>query len=322
MIKLSAGTAAVMGLSGSRMDVFPTTAYLLSGNSCTMKCSFCPQGIGKSETLNRLGRITWPEHSWDEINEGFLAARSRGVKRVCLQSVRDRDGIKTLLKNVSAIKKISSLPLSLSAWVKDHEEAAALIKAGVDRISISLDVVNPDAHKKIKGGSLADRLELLLDCAYRLPGRMSTHLICGLGESEKETIGLINQLVKNDITVALFAFIPLKGTPLAGAKQPDLDSYRRIQAAYYLLREKKIDYSSISFLNERLVSYGLLQSELLKYLENGLAFQTSGCMDCNRPYYNERPGGIIYNYHRPLLPGEIREALDCLASSISSGSRV
>ncbi|MCW3977503.1 MAG: radical SAM protein, partial [Candidatus Bathyarchaeota archaeon] len=33
---------------------------------------------------------------------------------------------------------------------------------------------------------------------------------------------------------------------------------------------------------------------------------TSGCPGCNRPYYNERPGGPLYNYPRQPLPDEIR----------------
>ena len=39
------------------------------------------------------------------------------------------------------------------------------------------------------------------------------------------------------------------------------------------------------------------------------AFQTSGCPGCNRPYYNERPGHVPYNYPRPLNADEAAEAL-------------
>jgi biotin synthase len=38
-------------------------------------------------------------------------------------------------------------------------------------------------------------------------------------------------------------------------------------------------------------------------------FQTSGCPDCNRPFYNEQPGGPLYNYPRPLTPEEAAEAV-------------
>lgn len=42
---------------------------------------------------------------------------------------------------------------------------------------------------------------------------------------------------------------------------------------------------------------------------NGKAFETSGCPDCNRPYYNESPRGVIFNYYRLLVAGEIRQAI-------------
>ena len=48
---------------------------------------------------------------------------------------------------------------------------------------------------------------------------------------------------------------------------------------------------------------------LLGSIINGQAFQTSGCDDCNRPYYNERPGGLIYNYPRQLTPLEVAKAI-------------
>lgn len=309
MIRLSAGTAASMGLTAMRMDAYPTTAYLLSGNQCLMKCAFCPQGVGSNEALNRLGRITWPEYSWDDFGGSLERAEKNGIRRICLQSVRHADGIATLVDAVKKVKSLSSLPLSLSAWIRSAEEAAALVEAGVDRLSVSLDVVNAEAHKKLKGSLLQDRLELLLSCAEKLPGRMSTHIICGLGETEEEILTITNLLLKAAVTVALFAFVPLKGTALEKTESPPIASYRRVQAGHYLLRKKEAELASFKFEAGRLTSYGLSAEILNNILGDGSAFQTSGCPDCNRPYYNERPGGTIYNYHRPLNEREIKTAL-------------
>jgi biotin synthase len=44
-------------------------------------------------------------------------------------------------------------------------------------------------------------------------------------------------------------------------------------------------------------------------LAGGEAFRTSGCPGCNRPFYNERPGGTIYNYARPLSAKEAQQAI-------------
>jgi biotin synthase len=41
----------------------------------------------------------------------------------------------------------------------------------------------------------------------------------------------------------------------------------------------------------------------------GEPFQTSGCPNCNRPFYNEQPGGPMYNYPRPLSSAEAEQAI-------------
>ena len=316
MIRLSVGTAALLGLSTSRMDAYPKTAYLLSGKSCQMKCAFCPQGNGDDEALKRLGRISWPEYAFDEVESALSKAESKGLERICLQSVRHSEGIEPLIDIVKRLKKAISLPLSLSAWIGNENEAAALIDAGVDKISISIDVINPSAFEDIKGGTQKDRLELLLKCAERLPGKMSTHLICGLGETECEALKMIDMLLKANVTIALFAFVPLKGTAMENLQPPPVDFYRRIQAGYYLLKQGKADLNSFEFDNERLVSYGLKEGALTDALSDGKAFQTSGCSGCNRPYYNERPGKAIYNYHRALNKEETDVAVSQLLESI------
>ncbi|HUT17269.1 MAG TPA: radical SAM protein, partial [Acidobacteriota bacterium] len=40
-------------------------------------------------------------------------------------------------------------------------------------------------------------------------------------------------------------------------------------------------------------------------VETGKPFLTSGCPDCNRPFYNEKPSGPIYNYPRNIRLEEI-----------------
>ena len=47
---------------------------------------------------------------------------------------------------------------------------------------------------------------------------------------------------------------------------------------------------------------------LWEVLADGHAFRTTGCEDCNRPYYNEKPRDVLYNYHRPLTAEELELA--------------
>ena len=320
MIRLSAGTAAALGLKKIRMDVSPTTAYLFYGKECTGKCAFCPQAQGGRGAKNQLGRISWPVVAWEEILTAMPQAAENGLKRVCMQSVRQNKNLKAFLETLQKIKDVSNLPLSVSMWINNKKEAAEIFAAGADRLSIALDAVNPGIYSCVKGGDLAKRIDLLLECAHLWPERMSTHLICGLGEKEEEILALTAKLLAEGITVGLFAFTPLKGTPLVNRRPPALDVYRRIQAASFLLRKGWLDFSSLTFTEGRLVSFGLSVSRLQEYLREGEAFQTSGCPDCNRPYYNERPGGVIYNYPRPLTDKEEVTALMVLWQSLKEGT--
>jgi biotin synthase len=54
-----------------------------------------------------------------------------------------------------------------------------------------------------------------------------------------------------------------------------------------------------------LTDYGVEKATLKWIVETGKPFLTSGCPDCNRPFYNEKPSGPIYNYPRNIRLDEI-----------------
>ncbi len=67
----------------------------------------------------------------------------------------------------------------------------------------------------------------------------------------------------------------------------------------------------------QIVSYGLSRARLRELLADGRAFQTAGCPGCNRPYYNERPGRVMYNYPRPLHAEEIEAAMSSVMAELA-----
>lgn len=310
MIRVSLGTAACIGLVKMRMDFPPTTAYLLHGESCLRDCSFCLQARSSKRQAGRLGRITWPPFPRTEVFAALQQASRNGLKRICLQAVREPAGQEVLCRLIAGIQKEAlPLPLSVSVPISTPEEANSYFTAGADRLSIALDAASPQIYFRHKRGNFQQRLQLIFKCARRWEGRIGTHIICGLGETEEELIRLLAMMVREKVTAGLFAFVPLKGTALSGGAPPEPKSYRRVQAAHYLLRHGFITGGELAFRGGNLLSYGLAERELKHLLQGGAAFQTSGCSGCNRPYYNERPGGFIYNYPRPLTAAEVDSAL-------------
>ena len=113
--------------------------------------------------------------------------------------------------------------------------------------------------------------------------------------------------IDKGITIGLFAFTPVRGTPWATHQPPTIAHYRRIQIAHYLLKNGYKE-NIIAYHNGIIQSFNRPEQEVRERLADGQAFQTSGCDDCNRPYYNERPGGLLYNYPRHLTSLEVATA--------------
>jgi len=137
-------------------------------------------------------------------------------------------------------------------------------------------------------------------------GSVSTHVIIGLGETEKDAAKVIQRCVDMGVLPGLFAFTPIRGTTLENNSPPKLESYRRLQLARYLISQTISRIEDMQFdVEGKITEYGLSKEVLDPIIESGLPFQTSGCPDCNRPYYNEKPSGPIYNYPKKLKNEEI-----------------
>ena len=145
---------------------------------------------------------------------------------------------------------------------------------------------------------------------------MSTHLIVGLGEQEDELVRMMTKLHLLGVTIALFAFTPCPGTKMAKNPAPDYKKYRRVQIARYLIERDIVSYLDFEFDSQGDITYfGRSWRELKQILEPS-AFMTSGCPGCNRPFYNERPSGRMYNYPKPLSRKEFEEELQLVESGI------
>lgn len=318
-MRVSIGTAHVLGLKEIKMDALPTTAYLMHGEGCRRNCKFCSQAAESTSDSRMLSRVVWPHFDLQDVTAGLKKAKEEGrLKRSCIQAVDD--GVESKLTGEIAALVETGLPLCVSKSVQSLDEIRSLLEMGVDRVTIALDAANPEVYREIKGGSFERRYAFLLDAARTFPGRIGTHLIVGLGETEAEMIRWIADLAEADVHVALFAFTPLKGTAMAEQLPPDEETYRRIQIAHYLITEHGYRIEDFQVCDAWLSGFHRPKDGVLDLLRDGKAFQTSGCPDCNRPYYNERPGGVLYNYPRPLVAEEIYACLK--ASKLWSGVEI
>ena len=288
MLRLSYGTAAKVGIIKAKIAAEPTTAYIMLGEKCVSNCSFCAQARtrGRSDYLSRV--------LWIPCDEKILSHLTN-FSRICFQ-VLDYPGmvddVVDALKNVPKDSRVSVSIVPIS-----FEDMKHIKDAGAEGISIALDAVTEDLFKKVKGEYVGNRFRWndvwrALEDATKIFSIVNTHIIVGLGETDRDIYTAMVKLANMGVSVALFSY-----TPIVGGNAPELNRYRSIQLLRYLIFR---GYSDIAEFDEGKLSVLRVPLSERKNIERGLPFMTSGCPGCNRPFYNERPSGNLYNY--PFLP--------------------
>lgn len=315
-IRVSEGTAGLLGLKPLRALTAPRTAYLMiGGEGCPRDCAFCSQARSATGPAGHLSRVSWPSYPQTLVLERLAtAAREAAVERVCVQTVAGPDSLACLRAILPALTELAGVPVSASVYVRDLDDLQELFQLGLDRAGIAIDAASPAVYRSTKQGDQAAALAFLAAAASAFPGRVSTHLIAGMGETEQEALAFAAWCFERGVTLGLFAFTPVRGTRMALVEPPPLESYRRLQGAIDLLRRRLVRLTDFSFdLDGRLVGIGLTRDAIAVALSGGCAFETTGCPGCNRPYYNERPGHTPYNYPAPLTPDEVTDAVAYVA---------
>jgi len=319
-IRVSLGSAMVLGLLRGKLDAMPLTAYLLTYRKgrCNANCGFCPQARGSHGRADMLSRVSWPIFPVEHVLDGIeRAVREGRIKRVCLQALNYPEVFEHLLAIVKAIHSRVSVPVSISCQPLNRENIRQLVEAGVERIGIPLDAATEKLFDKVKGRHVKgpyvweEQFKLLHEGVQIFgKGKVSTHLIVGLGETEKEMAETIQKCVDMGVLPALFAFTPISGTALENKPQPPVAAYRRVQFARHLIFHRIVRFEDLRFEGKDCISeFGGDKEILTKIVQTGEPFLTSGCPDCNRPYYNEKPSGPIYNYPRPMTEKETWQVL-------------
>ena len=204
-LRASVGTLSILEMSKVKIEM--ETAYLMLDGMCIYDCHYCSHARSSHASSSLLSRVIWKEVDSSILE---LINDSEGIKRVCLQVVNYPGSHDDVLKIVDLVRK----PLSISTRPMSLDEVSEYFERGVDRVGIPIDVANESLFRKIRGGDLRKFLKLIEQAAERFPGRITTHLIVGLGESEEDLVKILQTMKDLGVLTALFAFTPVKGTKL------------------------------------------------------------------------------------------------------------
>lgn len=319
-IRISLGSAILLGLTEGIMDAEPTTIYLLTYRTakCTANCSFCSQARLSTGKASMLSRVIWPVFPLKKVADQ-LKIKKNLIRRICIQAMNYPNVFSDVLGLVRNINEAVDVPISISIQPLTSEQMKILKDEGVDRLGIPLDGASEKIFENVKGSAVCgpylwqrslDAIENAVKIFGR--GRISTHFIVGLGESDEELINMIQKMVDMGVYPSLFAFTPLRGTRFEGKAQPPIERYRTIQLAHSLITGGKAKIGNIVFNDGCIRGFNIDEVIIKGIVKTGAPFLTSGCPGCNRPYYNERAGGPLYNYPRRLTSAEVEEVQESI----------
>lgn len=149
---------------------------------CNLRCAYCmpPEGVKKLEHRQIL--------SLEEIEEAAREAVGMGVKKIRLTGGEPlvRRGMLSLCRKLRQIPGLRELALTTNGILLP-QMAGELKEAGVDRVNISLDTLEPEKYRRItRGGRLEDVLAGIQAArdAGLTPLKLNCVLIGGFNDDE------------------------------------------------------------------------------------------------------------------------------------------
>jgi cyclic pyranopterin phosphate synthase len=176
-------------------------------DKCNMRCFYCiPQGFtGFEEPENWLG--------FDEIERLITAFASLGVRRVRLTGGEPlvRRNLPELAARLSAIDGIEDLSLSTNAALL-RQHAGALRDAGVSRINVSLDSLDPERFGQITKGDLERVLAGLMEARRVGLSPVKINMVAMKGVNDGEFESMVDFCLENGFTLRLIETMPVGDT--------------------------------------------------------------------------------------------------------------
>jgi biotin synthase len=208
---------------------------------CPEDCAYCPQSAHYDADIERQGLLE-PDH----VIEVARGAAARGVTRFCMGAAwRQAPEGKEFEKVLQMVRGVSELGLEVccTLGMLTDEQATKLKAAGLSAYNHNLDT-SPEFYGSIITTRVyADRLKTL--AAVRNAGiTVCCGGILGMGESEGDRIGLLQQLATlnpHPESVPINMLVRVEGTPLGSIAPLDpLEMVRAIATARILMPASRV----------------------------------------------------------------------------------
>jgi len=173
---------------------------------CNLKCSYCRPSDDSFCALAHSQVLTF-----EEIVRVVRVAARMGVNKVRLTGGEPlvRRGMPQLVALLKAIPGIQDLALSTNAILLE-KQAADLFAAGLTRVNISLDSIQPERFKQLTGGGELETALRGIRKAVEVgfsPIKVNAVVMRGINESE--IVDLIDFSVETGVQMRFIEYMPL-----------------------------------------------------------------------------------------------------------------
>lgn len=174
---------------------------------CDLRCFYCiPKGFKDFEE---------PEHwlQFDEIERVIAAFGRLGTKRIRLTGGEPlvRKNLPQLAERISRLPGIEDISLSTNA-TRLGRHAADLYSAGIQRINVSLDSLQPEVFREITGGKLDKVLSGLQAAKAAGFHPIKINMVVMGGINENEVIDMVHFCIDHGFTLRFIETMPMGDT--------------------------------------------------------------------------------------------------------------
>ncbi len=199
---------------------------------CNFRCQFCmpthPIWLPRSEIL-----------TFEETHRVVSLFAKMGVDKIRLSGGEPlmRRGIEKLVEMLADISGIRSLSMTTNGFLL-AEKAAALKKAGLKSVTVSLHSLKPERFSQITGGGVfqkvVDGIKAAKENGFK-PLKVNAVIIRGCNEDE--IVDLASLARAGDITIRFIEYMPFDGQRLWGMEKvvSGLEMLQRIREQYELV---------------------------------------------------------------------------------------
>ena len=331
-VQLSTAAAITLGLIPGKMYRTACTHCLnllvTYPEGCRANCAYCGLARHREEARDYADRnfirVDWPTVRYEDIIARVKAGADRGqFQRMCISMIThpqsDADTFILLRRWNEALPHI---PVSILSNPTSLERAdlIEMKRLGAEIFTVALDAVTPTIFERTRGKSVDsphrwEKYWQTITWAAEIfgPERFGAHLIAGLGETEREFLMLCQHIKNLGGHNHLFAFYPEQGSLMEDWPAVDQGQWRRLQLARFIIDYAGGHVDQMRFDDSgRVTDFGLTTHHLLKLIQSGRPFQTSGCPGsvatdlsaCNRPFGDSKPSDIL-SFPFALEPADI-----------------